>query len=155
MTDSDDIISVTSGAPPVDIEPGTYTVTLTDISKPRPIYPQSGPNAGKEVMLRDWTFTLDDDRQITGSASTASGPKSKTFAWLTALLGHPPVVGQDYPRSQLVGRLVLATIILDDAGYPRVQQLTMLPKTAPRTAPAPAARPGPAQPVAPASDLPF
>jgi hypothetical protein len=84
---TDDIITISAGAPASDLTPGVYEVTLTDISEPRTIFPQSGPNAGKEVQLRDWTFALEDGTEVTGSASTASGPKSKTFAWLTALLG--------------------------------------------------------------------
>ena len=47
----DDIITISAGAPPSDLTPGVYEVTLTEISEPRTIYPQSGPNAGKEVQL--------------------------------------------------------------------------------------------------------
>ena len=91
---TDDIITISAGAPATDLTPGVYEVTLLDISEPRTIYPQTGPNAGKEVQLRDWTFALEDGTEVTGSASTASGPKSKTYAWLTALLGGtPPAVG--------------------------------------------------------------
>ena len=110
---TDDIITISAGAPASDLTPGVYEVTLADISEPRTIYPQTGPNAGKEVQLRDWTFALEDGTEVTGSASTASGPKSKTYAWLTALLGGtPPAVGQSYPKSQLLGREALATITI-------------------------------------------
>ena len=155
---SDDI-TITAGAPQSDIEPGTYEVTLIDISEPRVINPQTGPNAGKEVTLRDWTFSLEDGTEIRGSASTASGPKSKTFAWLTALLGGtPPVVGQSYPRSQLIGREALATIAIDEGGWAKIANLSARPKAraaAPDAAPAPAA--GRAQPIASATadELPF
>ena len=95
---TDDIITISAGAPASDLTPGVYEVTLLDISEPRTIYPQTGPNAGKEVQLRDWTFALEDGTEVTGSACTASGPKSKTFAWLTALLGGtPPAVGPSTP----------------------------------------------------------
>ena len=57
---TDDIITISAGAPASDLTPGVYEVTLVDISEPRTIYPQSGPNAGKEVQLRDWTFALED-----------------------------------------------------------------------------------------------
>ena len=97
---TDDIITISAGAPASDLTPGVYEVTLTDISEPRTIFPQTGPNAGKEVQLRDWTFALEDGTEVTGSASTASGPKSKTYAWLTALLGGtPPAVGPVATRS--------------------------------------------------------
>lgn len=162
---TDDFITVTAGAPQVDIDPGTYEVTLLDISEPRTILPQSGPNAGKEVTLRDWMFALEDGTEIRGSASTASGPKSKTYAWLTALLGGtPPAVGQSYPKTQLVGREVLATIIIDEGGWPKIQGLSAKPKSrvvaAATVAESVAAKAPKPQPVAAAvgaadDDLPF
>lgn len=125
-----DIITVTAGAQQADIEPGVYQVMLNDISEPRTIFPQTGVNAGKEVTLRDWTFILEDGNQIRGSASTASGPKSKTFAWLTALLGGtPPPVGSSYPKDQLIGRTALATVTIDDGGWAKIQNLSALPKS--------------------------
>src|SRR5574343_612872 len=149
---SDDMITITAGAQS-DVEPGVYEVTLVEISEPRTIYPQTGPNAGKEVTLRDWTFALDD------GAATASGPKSKTYAWITALLGHAPEIGKTYPRSQLVGRGALATITVDEAGWARIANLSGLPKArAAKPEPeAPARRAQVAQPVAAATgdDVPF
>ncbi len=162
---TEDIITISSGAPPSDIEAGVYEVTLLDISEPRTIFPQTGPNAGKEVDLRDWTFALEDGNTIVGSASTASGPKSKTYAWLTALLGGtPPVVGQAYPKSQLIGREALATIAIDDGGWTKVVNLSARPKAraVPVAAPAPFAAPvaaparrAVAQPVVTGDALPF
>ena len=103
-------------------------------------------------------FALEDGTEIQGSASVASGPKSKTYAWMTALLGGtPPVVGQSYPRTQLIGREALATISIDDGGWPRIANLSARPKARtvnPVAAPRPVAQPV-AQPVASASDLPF
>lgn len=127
MTDS---ITITAGAPQVDIEPGVYEVTLTEISEVRTIFPQSGPNAGKEVQLRDWTFALEDGTELRGSASTASGPKSKTYAWLTALLGGtPPAVGTAVSFTQLIGREALATIEIDEGGWPKIRQLSAKPRS--------------------------
>ncbi len=125
---TDDLITVSAGAQ-IDIEPGAYEVTLTAISEPRLIYPQTGPNAGREVALRDWTFALDNGLEVRAGASTASGPKSKTYAWLTALLGgRPPAVGSSYPRDQLIGRMAVATISIDDGGWPRITTLSAKPK---------------------------
>lgn len=162
MTDD---ITITAGAPQVDIAPGVYEVTLTEISEIRTIFPQTGPNAGKEVTLRDWMFSLEDGTEIRGSASTASGPKSKTYAWLTALLGGtPPTVGEKYPKTQLVGREALATIAIDEGGWPKITQLSARPRAraaAPGVAPtitAPVvASPRRAQTVAalPVSEQPF
>ena len=151
-----DIITITAGAQQADVEPGVYEVTLTDISEPRTIFPQTGVNAGKEVTLRDWTFSLEDGTEIRGSASTASGPKSKTFAWLTALLGGtPPAVGTSYPREQLVGRVALATVVIDDGGWAKIQNLSALPKSPTRTKAQPVAPVAAAPVAAPAADLPF
>lgn len=171
---SDDFFTVSAGAPDVDIEPGVYEVTLTAISEIRTITAQKGPNAGKDVDLRDWTFALEDGTEIRGSASTASGPKSKSYAWLTALLGGtPPAVGQQISFSQLIGREALATIGPDEGGWPKIMGLSAKPRArgaaaAPPAAPEPAtaapARQAPrraaAQPVAAAAgahddDLPF
>ena len=125
----DDVITISSGAPPSDLAPGVYEVTLIAITEPRTIYPQSGPNAGKEVQLRDWTFALEDGSEVVGSASTASGPKSKTYAWLTALLGGtPPAVGSKYPKDQLIGREALATIAIDEGGWTKIANLSARPK---------------------------
>lgn len=153
-----DEITISAGAPPTDLTAGVYEVTLTAISEPRTIFPQTGPNSGKEVQLRDWTFALEDGSEVTGSASTASGAKSKTFAWLTALLGGtPPVVGQTYPRAQLIGREALATIAIDEGGWPKITNLSARPKgrVAP-VAPVPARRAAPvAAVVEPSADQPF
>jgi len=161
---TEDIITISAGAPPTDLTPGVYEVTLVDISEPRTIYPQTGINAGKEVQLRDWTFALEDGTEVTGSASTSSGPKSKTYAWLTALLGGtPPEVGQSYPKSQLIGREALATIEIDKGGWAKIANLSARPKARAATsvaapaAPAPVVAPvaAPARPVAAHDQLPF
>lgn len=171
---SDDFFTVTAGAPQVDIDPGVYEVTLVEISEIRTIFPQSGPNAGKEVNLRDWTFALEDGTEIRGSASTASGPKSKAYAWITAFLGGtPPAIGQAIKFDQLIGREALATIEMDEGGWPKIRNLSAKPRAraaAPQAAapaaeavPAAAARPAPRraapQPVAAGvgatDDLPF
>ena len=156
---ADDTITISAGAPASDLTPGVYEVTLTDISEPRTIYPQTGVNAGKEVQLRDWTFAIEDGTEVTGSASIASGPKSKTFAWLTALLGGtPPEVGKPYAKSQLVGREALATITIDEGGWAKIANLSARPKARaaqPATAPTTSARRPVAQPVATDDALPF
>jgi hypothetical protein len=153
MTD-DTSITITAGAPATDLTPGVYQVTLVEISEPRTIYPQTGPNAGKEVQLRDWVFALEDGTEVTGSASTASGPKSKTYAWLTALLGGtPPTVGQSYPKSQLLGREALATITIDDGGWAKITNLSARPKARATAAEEPGV--AAAQPAVADDQLPF
>jgi hypothetical protein len=121
-------ITVSAGAPATDIEPGVYEVELLSVEGPRLIYPQSGVNAGKEVAVLDWTFSLDDNSQLQGTTSTASGPKSKLYAWLTALCGgKPPAIGQKFEPEDLAGRMALATISINDGGWPRIDNLSALP----------------------------
>lgn len=131
-------ITITAGAPQTDIEPGAYEVTLLAIEGPRTILPQSGPNAGKEVDLYDWTFTLEDGTELQGSTSTKSGPKSKLYAWVTALLGGtPPPTEAKFKVDDLVGRMAIATVTIDDGGWPRIQQLGPVLATKSRTKPQP------------------
>lgn len=127
---TDDLITISSGSTSsFQGEDGVYVLTLVDISEPRTIFPQRGVNAGKEVNLRDWTFAFENGDEVTEGASTASGPKSKTYAWLTALLGgQPPQIGQSYPKAQLVGRMALGTIRRDEGGWPRLVNLSAMPQ---------------------------
>lgn len=151
-------ITVKSGAP-VDIDPGVYEVTLTALEGPRTIYPQTGPNAGKEVEVLDWTFHTDDDQEIGGTTSTASGPKSKLYAWLTALLGGtPPAVGTTFAPEQLLGRQAVATISVSEAGWPKIENLSAVPTKRGARAAAPVAAPvapAPAPAATADDDLPF
>lgn len=141
-------ITVKSGAP-ADIEPGVYEVTLTALEGPRTIYPQTGVNAGKEVEVLDWTFHTDDDEEIQGTTSTASGPKSKLYAWLTALLGGtPPAVGTTFEPQQLLGRQAVATISVSDGGWPKIENLSAMPTKRRAATPAAASAPAPTAPVA-------
>lgn len=151
-------IEIKSGGP--DINPGTYPVVLMAISDPRTVLAQRGARAGQEVDLLDWTFTIDlpnspfHGQDISGSTSTASGPKSKLFMYLTALFGGvKPPVGTKLEKDQLVGRRALATIDTDDGGWLRITNLSAMPVTAPAT-PVPAAVAAPAV-AASSTDLPF
>ena len=118
----------------VEIRDGVYPVVLTAITGPKIVQAQQGPNAGKEIELFDWTFAIDapgtkeDGTEITASTSTASGPKSKMFSWLTALMaGKPPTVGTKFETDDLVGRAALATIRTGESGWPRLENLGAMP----------------------------
>jgi hypothetical protein len=118
----------------VDLPEGVYTVALVSISEPKTIFPQSGVNAGKEVVIRDWTWMVADgpyrDTEIQSTTSTASGPKSKIFSYLTALLGGiAPQVGTKIEESSLIGRPVLATIRRTEDGWPRIETLSAMPSS--------------------------
>lgn len=126
------LFEVKAGGP--NLPDGVYPVILTDIKGPKTVVAQRGPNAGEEVQLFDWTFAVDqpghplDATEINGSTSTSSGPRSKMFAWLTALLnGAAPAVGTSFEKEQLVGRRALATIQKDADGWPRLVNLGAMP----------------------------
>jgi hypothetical protein len=151
---TEDAIAITAGAS--DIEPGTYFLTLIEIGGPRTETAKRGPNAGEEFSFREWTFAFEDGSELTDSASLKSGPKSKTYKWTTALLGGtPPPAGTAIPKSQLIGRMVQASIVINEDGWPKIDGLIAMPraKAAP-AAPAPRARPVPIT-VEAASDEPF
>lgn len=158
----------------VEIADGVYPVILTAITGPKLVTAQQGPNAGKEIELFDWTYAIDapgtpeHDTEITASTSTASGPKSKMFSWLTALLGgKPPAVGTKFEVTDLVGRAALATIRTGESGWPKLENLGAMPAAmlgqrvaAATGAPSPdprtvAGSPTFQVPSAPTADLPF
>jgi hypothetical protein len=164
MTDT--FITVKAGG--IEIEDGAYPVQLVAISDPRTVTAQRGVNAGKDIDLIDWTWTIDapgtphDGLQLDASTSTASGPKSKMYAWLTALHGgKAPAVGQSFAKSDLIGRLAVATIRKDDQGWPRIENLSAMPvqmaqqRFAATTGAPVAASPAPTATAQPNADLPF
>lgn len=123
-------IEVTQSGP--DIPDGPYTVTLVDIKGPKTVTAQRGPKAGQDIELLDWQFAVDDGPHngvtIEASTSTASGPRSKMYGFLTALFGGvAPAIGTGYEKTDLVGRRALATIRKDDTGWPRIENLSALP----------------------------
>lgn len=129
-------IQVNPGGPSADndIPDGVYPLILTAISDPRTVSATRGPNAGKDIDLIDWTWAVDspghpfDSREVPSSTSTASGPKSKMYAYLTALLGGvAPAPRQGFEKTDLVGRRVLGTINHDEDGWVRLANVSALP----------------------------
>lgn len=133
-------VTVTSGAP--DIADGVYPVVLVEIKgdpnnpeNPKVVTAQRGPNAGQDIELWDWHFAVDtgpnqpnDGVELNESTSTASGPRSKMYAYLTALRnGVPPAIGENIQFESLYGRSALATIRKDDTGWPRIVNLGAMP----------------------------
>lgn len=123
-------IEVTQGGS--NVPDGVYPVTLTQISDPKTVTAQRGPKAGQEIQLLDWTFAIDEGElegaELQTSTSLASGPKSKMFGYLTALLGgKAPAIGSSFEKSALIGRRALATVRADDNGWPRIENLGAMP----------------------------
>lgn len=159
-------ITINQGGPEGAVADGVYIVILVDIAKEvRVVEGMNGP-----TKLRDWTFAVDDgpeeNKTIVDSTTTAAGPKSKQFGWITALLGgKPPMIGQNFEPEDLIGRRALATVRRNEQGWPKIENLGALPAAmlqqsaakalSLQPAAAPAARPV-AQPVAATGDdLPF
>lgn len=171
MTDS--FITVTRGGPggDNDIPDGVYPLILTEVKDPRVVTAQRGVNAGKDISLIDWIWAIDwtgnplDGRVVESSTSIASGPKSKMYAYLTALFnGTPPPVGTKLQKTDLEGRRVLGTVTHDEDGWVRLANVSALPPqmvtppvAAPSAAPVapPAAVAAPVAATAQANDLPF
>ena len=97
---TDDIITISAGAPPsrpharrVRGHPHRHLRAPNDLPADRTERRQGGPAPRLDVRPRG------RQRGHGLGASTSSGPKSKTYAWLTALLGGtPPAVGQIVPE---------------------------------------------------------
>lgn len=159
------LITVSQGGPPPDqdIADGVYQVYLEKIDGPKIIVPKFGDNAGKEVSIFEWLFVIEggdyDGRDLQANSSTASGPRSKMYSWLTALLGgKPPAVGQQFGAQDLVGLRALATVSHSESMWPKLENLGAMPSSmrpaAPATAvvaPAPAPAPVAAAPTAAAA----
>lgn len=126
------LFEVRAGGP--EIADGVYPVILTDIKGPKTVTAQRGPKAGEEIELFDWIFAIDapgnayDSLEISASTSTASGPRSKMFGYLTALFnGVAPAIGTGFEKTDLCGRTALATIRKNEAGWPQIENLGAMP----------------------------
>lgn len=149
-------IEVTQSGP--DIPDGVYPVTLVDIKGPKTVTAQRGPKAGQDIALLDWEFAIDDGPHdgvvIQASTSTASGPRSKMYAFLTALFnGVAPSIGAGFEKADLTGRRALATVKKDEAGWLRIENLgampaSMLAQKVAQVTGAPVTAPGAPAPVA-------
>lgn len=163
------LFTINQGGP--DIPDGVYSVILTGIAGPKTVMAKRGPKAGQEIDLYDWDFAVDEgdfeNTEIQSSTSSASGTRSKMYAYITALLGgKAPAVGTSFEVGDLVGRRALATIRKDETGWPRIENLGALPvsmrlpvgPTAPAVAQAAEVRQPVSVAAAPATvsdDLPF
>lgn len=157
------LLTVTAGGP--EIPENVYSVTLTKIEGPKSIFPQSGPNAGQEVHIFDWLFTVDEGEyegtEIQATTSVASGPRSKMYSWITALMGgKAPAIGATFEAEDLEGFRAIATVVRSETGWPRIENLGAFPvaPVRPAAVPRPAPRQvAPLRPVVekPKSDLPF
>lgn len=130
------LIKTSSGMPALDIEPGTYPATLVGV---RQITIQVD---GDDKTMFEWTFDLGDDLELSGLTSLFTGPKSKTWKFLVALLGAENVkVDQDFDPADLIGKTALVTVEPNRNGYPRVTECVAPPRTRTRASGVPVAAP--------------
>ena len=112
-------------------------------SLPAGIYPAKVTNLEVKTTdagtFRIWSFDVGGEK-VTASSSMMFGPKSKTYKWVSALIGRTPVPGEKLEVIGLPCQLHL--IVDDDSGYNKVD--TVLP-------PARAAQAAPAAPAGPAT----
>ena len=106
----------------VEIDDGTYPATLESVE------PYEHPQYG---LGRKWAWLIEHDGKLDSLTSITSGntgPKSKAYAWLTALLGRAPKAGEKIEDP--TGTRVLLQITHNDKGFPQVA--AVLPYVAPQ-----------------------
>jgi hypothetical protein len=126
--------------------PGVYAATLLTHTIEGPFQAKAPkPGESETFMLHEWGFVIDgapDDASfvwVTSGEST--GPKSKTFGIISALLGGqalPP--GTDLVvEEHLIGRRALVDVRTNERGYLDVFGVTPLPVSMQPPAAVPAA----------------
>jgi hypothetical protein len=122
-------ITITQGAlGATDLPDGVYTLVLTKCEGPKTIDTVDGP---KDIL--EWTFTVYDgdyfDTEIQDSTSTATSPRSKMYAWISALAGgRSPEIGASFNTDVLLGRVAIGTVEKNDRGWPRIKTLSAIPE---------------------------
>ena len=155
----DTLMTIGTGAPPQDLEPGTYRVIVTNVTIEKHSFPDFNTGIPEEKDYFKWEFVVPTDDgegvPVDGLTTAFTGPKSNTYAHLVALLGASNVVpGMKLRRSDLIGKTALAKLELNKNGWLVVRQLMaepagMPPVKTPEPAPAPAPAPEPVANVSP------
>ena len=86
------VLSITFNEAP-EIEPGMYPAVLTGLERR-----MGTDDAGSPDPYWSWQFAVTaggETYDLRGSSSTARGPNSKAFAWVTALLGASRMQGSN------------------------------------------------------------
>jgi len=94
------------------LDPGVYPATLIAI--------ETGSN--DFGGFRKWKFrvqTAGGEQELSAMTSDASGPRSKAYAWATALLGHKPTGEPE----ELDGKTCQLVLIVNDDGYNRIDSV--------------------------------
>ena len=147
------LITVSAGTP--ILPPATYDATLIGIAPKKLTTKFSKP--GVEDDFLEWTWLVegeDKDVEITSLTSVATGPKSRIFEYLTALLGADKVViDAGFEEADLVGKKAQVSIVTTEDGFSKIDKIVS-PKVTRRAASAAAPAAAAAPVKAPAVDLP-
>lgn len=135
----DDFITISAGGKSGAFagEPGVYTATLLTHTVEGP-FDAKNPKPGDPPTFRlhEWGFVIDGAPEgaemIWWTSGESTGPKSRTFAIITALFGgNPPPVGFKLNITEhLIGRSALLDIRRNDRGYLDVTGIMPVPKAA-------------------------
>jgi hypothetical protein len=98
-----------------NIPDGTYKAQLISV--------ESGIES-KFGKMRKWHFLVDVNgtgEDLAGLTSEATGPGTKAYQWLTALLGEAPQVGKTVDEP--FGKTVLIDVAANEKGYAQIQDM--------------------------------
>jgi hypothetical protein len=149
------LITVSAGTPA--LEAGTYPATLVGIA-PKTLVTKFSKN-GEEQDFLEWTWLVegsDKDIEINSLTTLMTGPKSRIFEYLLALVGPEKArVGAGFDENDLVGKKVLVTTIVDDNGFAKIERIVAAPKGRQAAAQAAPKERAPQPPATEDDDLPF
>ena len=96
------------------ILPGLYPATITEVQL-------KVAEDGREWL--SWGVTLDDDgRLASGGSSFSISPRSKSYAWVAAVLGRRAMGGGAViTAADLIGKACTVNIIEDAEGFSKVE----------------------------------
>lgn len=141
---------------------GTYRATLVAVTEPVTAKSTMADAKGDGTWTyRDWTFAIDGGTPFDGQVldvranAGSSGPKSKQFAIIAALVGKTPPVGARIDIQQhLVGRQCLLGIKTNENDFPYADTFMAVPGQPAAPAAAQAAPAAPAVPTDTSSVVP-
>lgn len=70
---------------PIPVEPGMYPAVVKSIER------RTSESDGRDWLA--WIFVLDDGREIGGGSSYSLSVRSKTFSWISAIVGRAMLGG--------------------------------------------------------------
>jgi hypothetical protein len=111
-------VPFTIQGPQLEIADGTYPAVLESVTTE----PSKTPTIPGDV--RRWTFLIEHDGKVEpmdALSSTGTGPKTKSYAWLTALIGREPKAGETIEDP--TGARCLLQITHNEKGFPKVSNV--------------------------------